>query len=165
MEKRNNWFKRKLIVPLLDLLKQGISPSKLSLALTLGFLLAVFPVFGSHTLLCFLIIWLFRLNPAAVFLINNLSYPLIFVTYLPFIRMGEWIFNAPTLPFSIPQILEMIKDSPWNAIMFLWDATMQAIIAWGVVAIIAFPLIFVSLRFIIAKTLGSVKQNTSTTES
>jgi len=152
MKKRNNWFKRKLLVPLFDLLKQGISPEKLSLALTLGLLLSVFPVFGSHTLLCLLIIWLFRLNPGAVFLINNLAYPLIFITYLPFIRMGEWLFNAPKFPFVISDILELITSNPWNAILTLWDATMNAICAWLICSLIAFPLLYFCLRFIIKQS-------------
>ena len=153
MEPRDNWLKRKLITPLFHLLRQGISPKQLSLALTLGFLLSFFPVFGSHTLLCLLVIWLLRLNPGAVLLINTLAYPIIFAVYLPLIRMGEWIFNSKPLPFSIPQILNLLKENTWQAIITLWDATLFAVVAWLLVVIPLFPVLFFSVKYLLVKTV------------
>lgn len=146
MKKRDNWFKRKLVDPLLFLVKQGVDARKLALAISLGFVLSFFPVFGVHSLLCFLVIWLFRLNPGAVFLVNNLSYPLIFVMYLPQIRIGEWLFNAKPFSFSVDQVIGLISDSPLNAIKILWDSTMYALVAWLVIGTILFPFLFLILN-------------------
>ncbi len=157
---RGSWFKRKLIDPLLLLLKQGVEPRKLALAISLGFVLAFFPVFGAHSLLCLLVIWLFRLNPGAVFLINNLAYPLIFFLYLPQIRMGEWLFSAAPFPFSIEQVGKLITDSPLNAIKTLWDATMHAIAAWCLIAVITTPPLYFMLKAVFSKFLKNTTSGT-----
>lgn len=151
MEKQSNWFKRKLIDPILNLLKQGVEPHKLALAISLAFTLGFFPVFGAHSLLCLLVIWLFRLNPAAVFLVNNLAYPLIFALYLPQIRLGEWMFNAPPFSFQVTEVIELVSSKPLQAIKDLWDATMHAIAAWCLIAIIATPLLYFVLRAIFTR--------------
>lgn len=148
---------------MVKLLLQGIEPGKLALALSLGFVLAFFPVFGAHSLLCLLVIWLFRLNPGAVFLINNVAYPLIFVLYLPQIRMGEWIFNAAPFPFSVDQVVDLVTSSPLNAIKTLWDATMHAIVAWCLIALISTPILFFILKTVFTTFIK--KQPTAITNS
>ncbi len=103
-------FRKKIIEPLLGFLRQGISPASLAWAITVGIVLAYVPIFGVSTVLCLLIIWLFRLNPAVVLLANQVAYPLQFILYLPLLRMGEWIFGAPNVPFSASEIFKMAKE-------------------------------------------------------
>ncbi|MEJ0029941.1 MAG: DUF2062 domain-containing protein [Bacteroidota bacterium] len=91
-------------------MRQGISPASLAWAITVGIVLAYVPIFGVSTVLCLLIIWLFRLNPAVVLLANQVAYPLQFILYLPLLRMGEWIFGAPNVPFSASEIFKMAKE-------------------------------------------------------
>lgn len=129
------FLKRKIVDPILAFLKQGVTPSKLAWAISLGIVLATMPVFGSGTLLCLLAIWLFRLNPGAVLLVNQLAYPLQFILYFPFIRAGEWLFNAEELPLSISQIFGMFKDDLGNAISVLWWSTLYGIVAWVIIMI------------------------------
>ncbi|MES2628329.1 MAG: DUF2062 domain-containing protein [Bacteroidota bacterium] len=160
MEKRSNWFRRKLVDPLFNLLKQGVEPSRLALAVSLGFTLAFFPVFGAHSLLCLGVIWAFRLNPGAVFLVNNLAYPLLFVLYLPQIRMGEWLFNAEPFPFSVEQVVSLVSNSPLEAIKTLWDATMRAIVAWSVIAVFTAPTVYFIMRAVFVRFIKKA-DNTS----
>lgn len=127
------FLKRKIVDPILAFLKQGVTPSKLAWAISLGIVLATMPVFGSGTLLCLLAIWLFRLNPAAVLLVNQLAYPLQFLLYFPFIRSGEWLFDAKPLPLSISQIFSMFANDLGNALSILWWSTLYAIVAWVIV--------------------------------
>lgn len=127
------FLKRKIVDPILAFLKQGVTPSKLAWAISLGIVLATMPVFGSGTLLCLLAIWLFRLNPGAVLLVNQLAYPLQFILYFPFIRAGEWLFNAERLPLSVSQIFGMFKDDLGNAISVLWWSTLYGIVAWIII--------------------------------
>lgn len=129
------FLKRKLINPILAFLKQGITPSKLAWAISLGIVLATMPVFGSGTLLCLLAIWVFRLNPGAVLLVNQLAYPLQFILYFPLIRAGEWLFHAKPLPLSISQIFSMFANDLGNAIKVLWWSTLYGIVAWVIVMI------------------------------
>ena len=127
------FLKRKIVDPILAFLKQGVTPSKLAWAISLGIVLATMPVFGSGTLLCLLAIWLFRLNPGAVLLVNQLAYPLQFLLYFPFIRAGEWLFDAKPLPLSISQIFSMFANDLGNAMSVLWWSTLYAIVAWVII--------------------------------
>ncbi len=157
MNKKDNWFRRRLIVPFIQLAKQGLTPSQLALSITSGFLLAFFPVFGSHSLLCLLIIWLLKLNPAAVFLINNLAYPLVFILYLPQIRLGEWLFSAPPFPFSVKEVIHLVSNTPLIAIKTLWNSTLMAIVAWIAIASLLGPLLFILTRIITKPLFAALK--------
>ncbi len=125
-----SWFKRKVTDPLLNFLSQGISPSSLAWAFTAGITIACIPVFGSATILCLLAIWLFRLNPAAVLLSNQLAYPLQFILYLPFLRVGEWLFDAPPVPLSISKIFELASTDLWGVISMLWVSNMFGLLIY-----------------------------------
>jgi uncharacterized protein (DUF2062 family) len=129
-----SFFKKRLINPLAGFLLQGISPSKLAWAVALGLVIAVFPVFGSTTLLCALAALLFRLNMPAIQLVNYFAYPLQFALFLPFIRFGEVLFGAPPMPFSVPQIFTMFREDVLHAIAVLWTSTWHAMVAWLLVA-------------------------------
>ena len=130
-----SFFRRKIVAPVIGFLRQGVSPSQLAMAISIGIVIATVPVFGASTLLCAVAIWMFRLNPAAVLFINQIAYPLQFICYIPLIRAGEWIFRAPHIPLSIPQLFALFKDDLWGAIGKLWWSTLYALAVWMVLAI------------------------------
>lgn len=126
-------LKRKIIVPLQAFLTQGITPKKLALTVALGFTIAIFPVIGSTTLICAVVALVFKLNMPAIQLINYSAYPLQFVFFLPFIRLGELIFNALPIPFSINEIIALFQTDFYAAVLSLWRATMYAVTAWTII--------------------------------
>ncbi len=128
---KQGFFYRRVVVPILNLLRQGITPEKIALSIAFGIALGVFPVIGATTLLCALAAVVLRLNLPAIQLVNYFVYPLQIALLLPFIRMGEFLFSvAQPIPFSMTQILEMIRTDVGHAIATLWTATMHAIVAW-----------------------------------
>jgi len=131
------WVERRLVRPMVELLTQGITPEKIALSLACGVVLGVFPALGWTTLLCFAVAVWFRLNVPAMQLVNYLVYPLQLALLVPFIKAGEWLFRAPKLAISLPQILAMVKADVWHAITALWTATMHAIVVWALVAPVA----------------------------
>lgn len=131
---KQEFFYRRIVVPILNLLRQGITPEKIALSIAFGLALGVFPVIGATTLLCALAAIVFRLNLPAIQLVNYFASPLQIALLLPFIRLGEFLFRvARPIPFSITQILEMIRADVGHAIATLWTSTMHAIAAWGLV--------------------------------
>ncbi|HEX4888358.1 MAG TPA: DUF2062 domain-containing protein [Luteibaculaceae bacterium] len=124
-----NWLNRRLVKPITSLLTQGVNPKELALACSFGFFISFFPVFGSHTLLCLALIAIFRVNPAITLLINNLSYPLLFVAYIPLLQAGNWLFGINE-SIDAGVIFETITTKPLKAIEDLWWITMRAIAAW-----------------------------------
>jgi len=143
---KQGFFYGRLILPILNLLRQGITPEKIALSIAFGVALGVFPVIGATTLLCALAAIAFRLNLPAIQLVNYFVYPLQIALLLPFIRFGEVLFRVRhPLPFSITQILEMITTSIPNAVSTLWTATMHAIVAWILVGPLAVLLFYGAL--------------------
>jgi len=124
------WLRRKMVNPILDLLRQGVTPEKIALSIALGFTLGVTPVLGSTSMLCFLAAVLLRLNLPAIQLVNFSVYPLQFVLLVPFIRVGEWIFAAPPVRITPGEILGLIRADVWHAITTLWTTTIHALVAW-----------------------------------
>lgn len=131
---KQGFFYRRVIEPIVNLLRQGITPEKIALSIAFGIALGVFPVIGATTILCALAAIAFRLNLPAIQLVNYFVYPVQIALLLPFIRMGELLFRVrDPIPFSILQILEMIRANVGNAISTLWTSTMHAIVAWVLV--------------------------------
>lgn len=151
------FFKEKLADPLTGFLKQGISPSGLSWAVSLGIIIATIPVFGSCTLLCLLAIWAFRLNPGAVLLVNQLAYPLQFLLYFPLIRAGAWLFNKEPLPFSIPDISRMFRENLLHAISVLGWSTLYGLAVWIILAVPVSGGLYILFKAVFAKVLRNAK--------
>ena len=108
--KFRDFWQRKFVKPIIDLLNQGISLQKIVLSIAIGATLGVIPVPGATTILCAIAAILFRLNHPAIQLVNYLVYPLQIILLIPFYRAGEFVFNAEPLSLSASQVVEMIKE-------------------------------------------------------
>jgi uncharacterized protein (DUF2062 family) len=128
------FFHRRLVRPLLELLRQGVTPEKVALSVALGITLGVFPLLGSTTALCALAAFAFQLNLPAIQIVNYLAYPLQLALLIPFFRLGERLFRAPHLPLSVPGIYAMMHADMGSAIRSLWTTTWHAIFVWCLVA-------------------------------
>lgn len=152
-------FYRKLIQPIIDLLRQGITPEKIALSLAIGVCLGVFPVLGSTTALCTLAAIIFRLNLPAIQLVNYFVYPLQLALLIPFIRFGEIIFRAPHVSLSMTIIFESIKRSAWQTTKTYWTSGWHAMIGWclvGPLAIWTLYLVLTPLLRRLASVSGSM---------
>jgi uncharacterized protein (DUF2062 family) len=141
----NGFFRNRLAVPILDLLRQGITPEKIALSIALGIALGVTPVIGSTSVLCFLAALLLRLNMPAIQLINYCVYPLQFVLLIPFLRMGQWLFAARPVALSLAQILHLVRTDAWAAVAGLWTATLHALVVWLALGSVAVPVLYLVL--------------------
>jgi len=63
-------------MPLLALMRQGVTPEKLALSLSLGTAIGLIPILGVSTAICALLAVLLRLNMPAIQLVNYLLTPL-----------------------------------------------------------------------------------------
>lgn len=146
------FFKKKLIDPILNLLKQGVTPEKIALSIAFGFSLGTFPVLGSTVLLCTLATFLFRLNIVAIQVINYLVYPLQLLFFIPFIRLGETVLNHEPFPISMEIIFRLLKEDILNAIKTLWVANLHGIFGWVLVG----PLATLAIYYILTPILRKV---------
>jgi uncharacterized protein (DUF2062 family) len=138
-------WRRKVVQPILEFLRQGLTPEKLSFTIALGITLGVTPVLGSTVLLCTLAAILFRLNLAAIQLVNWLMYPFQLALLIPFYRIGGWIFRTPPSDLYLAHILALIRTNVLHAISTLWTVTLHAIVAWLLLGCIATGLLYLLL--------------------
>ena len=135
-------FKLRVVEPILDLLRQGVTADKISLSIALGITLGVIPILGSTTLLCFVMAAVLRLNLPAIQLINYLVYPLQLVLLIPFMKMGQWLFREKPTTLTLAQILNLTRQNVWHAIAALWTVTMHALVVWLVLGSLAAPILY-----------------------
>ena len=100
---------------------------------------------GSTALLCTLAAIAFRLNLAAIQIVNWLVYPLQLILLIPFYRIGGWIFRTPPSELSAVHILALIRTNVLHAIATLWTITIHAVVAWLVLGSIATGLLYLLL--------------------
>ncbi|MBN1567676.1 MAG: DUF2062 domain-containing protein [Acidobacteria bacterium] len=128
---------------LLAFMTMGITPERLALCIALGITLGLVPALGTTTLLCTLTAFVFRLNLAAILLVNYFVYPLQLAMLVPFMRAGEKLFGAKPLELSVELIQSMLKTDLWGAVFGLWKATMHAVTAWILIAPILIALLYI----------------------
>lgn len=139
------FWRRKFVRPILDLLKQGITPEKIAITIALGLALGVTPVIGSTSLLCTLAALAFGLNLPAIQLVNYLAYPLQIALLIPFLHLGAWIFGAPPVQVSVKQIYDMLHHDWLHTIAVFWVATLHALVAWLILACAGAALLYAGL--------------------
>lgn len=153
----DGFFRRRIARPIMELLRQGVTPEKMALSLALGVTLGVFPVLGTTTALCALAALILRLNLPAIQIVNYFVYPVQIALLIPFFRLGEKLSGAPHLPLSAAQILEMIHANFWGATQFLWTTVWHAAAAWCLLA----PFLIAILYLILVPLLRRVVKRQS----
>jgi uncharacterized protein (DUF2062 family) len=124
------FFRRRVVEPILDLLRQGVTPEKIAMSLAFGLGVGIFPVLGVSTVLCTVIAIGFRLNLPAIQLVNYLASPLQLALIIPFVRVGESLLGVSPQPLSIAEGFRLMAIGVMHAITVLWDAIVHAALGW-----------------------------------
>jgi uncharacterized protein (DUF2062 family) len=132
-----NWLRRKILDPLLALLRQGMSPNRLALCVALGIVIGNIPILGVSTLICAAIALVFRLNLPAIQIVQAAMAPTQILLIIPFVRLGEWILRVPPQPVSVQEGLALMAQGVGHAVVTLWNAIVHAGLAWALVAPLA----------------------------
>ena len=101
-----NTIQKKIILPLVSLLKQGVEPSRLSLALASGSVIGDFPVLGIATVACTGVAALYRLNLPAIQLANYLVFPMQIILFFLFFMLGRALTGNSLDEISKTKLLE-----------------------------------------------------------
>jgi uncharacterized protein (DUF2062 family) len=132
-------------------LRQGVTPSKLALALALGLVVGVVPVLGVSTAVCALLAVALRLNQPAIQVANYVAYPLQLLLLIPAFRAGAWLFGRPPITFSVAQLrAELDADTLGTIGRYLAD-NLRALAVWGALAPLACGLLYLLLRAVMSR--------------
>jgi uncharacterized protein (DUF2062 family) len=139
---KRTFLGNKILRPLLGILKTGISPGQLAVAFSLGIVVGIIPLLGSTTLICMLLAFILRLNLPALQLANYIVFPLQLLLFIPFFKMGGYLFDPLQIPASVTQIREMIREDFLGTIRQFWFANLQALLVWLILAIPSYLLLY-----------------------
>ena len=117
-------------------LRQGTSAPELSKAIVLGVLLGIIPFVGFITAVCAAIAAWLRLNIALSLAVLYAVMPLQLILFVPFIRLGEWVFRIERLPLAPERILEQLEADPWHFTLNIWESIAGALGAWLLVSLL-----------------------------
>jgi hypothetical protein len=145
---------RKIVLPMLALLRMGTTPEKLAWSLAIGVAAGINPLLGSTTIVCFALVFLFRLNIVAGQLANHLMYPLEIALIFPFIRAGEHLFHTGPLPIAIKDVLPMARIAPVATMKLLWLWEWHALVAWAIVSVVLTPALALALTPVLRHTMA-----------
>lgn len=144
--------------PILDQLKQGLTPSKAALAVALGAYLSLIPLLGTSAILCAIVIAALGLNQPLAQLANWLFFPLQVMLLLPFYELGARAFGGPYLTLSLSQLLAAIRVDPLGVVNEYWWIGMHGAAVWALLGLLVVPPTWLLLRFAFTKTVERLYQ-------
>ena len=139
------FFRCKVLRPLLRLLRGGVTPRRIAWSLALGMAVGINPSVGITTLLVVLLAWIFGLNQVASQIGTHMVAPLHVLLLIPFIQAGVYLFHTRRLPMTRKQ-LEHLSHHPFRLFHAIWQWEWHALVVWAIVAGIATPLLAMYLR-------------------
>ncbi|WP_201980191.1 DUF2062 domain-containing protein [Hymenobacter rubidus] len=142
-----SWFRRRVLDPLVGLLRQGLAPEQLALTVALGVVVGVLPLLGGTTLLAVFVALRLRLNVAALQLICHLLTPLQLLLLLPLLRLGARLLGGATAQDMTVDSLRHLLATNWRgALRLLWRAELGALLLWLVGGAVAVGVLYVVLK-------------------
>lgn len=140
--KKGSLYWTKTIDKIRQPFQQGLQAKDIVKASIVSFLLSIIPVFGVTTILITISSIKFKLNLPLMIVVSYLAYPLQFLLFLPFIKIGETIFNMQHSMLSFQEIKIAFSTSIWQA---LKDLSIEILCGFSAWLLIAVPLSFLFL--------------------
>ena len=141
-----SFFQRRVITPVVDVLRMGCSPRKLAWSLAFGIVIGINPLLGSTTVVSLVLAFVLRLNLVASQIANHIVYPLQLALFLVFIKIGDRVFHTGRLPLSHHALFYGARHHPIATTRLLWTWEWHALIAWALFSAVAAPLMVALLR-------------------
>ncbi|MBC7428365.1 MAG: DUF2062 domain-containing protein [Bacteriovorax sp.] len=103
---------KKIASLVLDELKKGATPEKLSQGLVTGILIGIFPLIGFTTLMSIFAGFLFKLNQIVVQTANCIMYPVQIIMIPIYIKVVSMIFDVGHVPLRPDILITQFKTDP-----------------------------------------------------
>jgi uncharacterized protein (DUF2062 family) len=153
----SDFLKQRVVQPVANLLRQGMTPRSLSATVAVGSVIGVIPALGVTTLLSTAVAARFRLNIAATVLVSYLVQPLQLLLAIPFIRLGIDLFGLGELRLTLAEMQAMFKADWLEAINSLWMANLAGIAAWAILSVPAGAVLYFILVPVLHRVLPGAK--------
>ncbi|WP_426061962.1 DUF2062 domain-containing protein [Hymenobacter sp. B1770] len=153
-----SWLRRRVLAPLLGLLRQGLSPSQLALTVALGVAIGAIPLMGAITTVATLVALRLRLNVAALQLTSHLMTPLQLVLIIPLLRQGARLMgNTQENELTLANVRHLFATDWRAALQLLWRAEVGAMAIWLLGAIPVVAVVYVVLKPLLKRFIKEQK--------
>ena len=159
-----SWLRRRVLAPLLDLLKAGLSPAQLALTVGLGMAIGLIPAFGITTVLSAAVALRLRLNVAAMQLATHLMTFFQLALFIPFLRAGAGLMGQgdKVAHLTVASLRQLIHHEGWQAVgKLLWRAELGALLLWAVAMVPLVAGLYFVLRVVFRRVLAKQGEETS----
>ena len=142
-----SWLRRRIVLPVLGLLRKGLSPEQLALTVAVGAGVGLVPFLGAITTLATLAALRLRLNVAAMQLVSHLMTPLQLLLIIPLLRQGARLLgNAEEKELTLAQIRQLFAHDWRAALHLLWRAELGALALWALGAVPLMAVLYFVLK-------------------
>jgi hypothetical protein len=128
-------LEEKVLKPIRGLLSQGVTPKKMSQAVAVGFVLGMTPMLGVSTPLAVVVAAVFKLNQVAIQVANWAAYPAQIIMFIPFIRVGEWVFGLEPAAINPSDIATMFSDDFQASVQHYGQSLLAGWFSWLIAAV------------------------------
>ncbi|HSY36455.1 MAG TPA: DUF2062 domain-containing protein [Acidobacteriaceae bacterium] len=144
-------WQRWIVNPVMGLLRMGADPNRLAWSLALGVVVGVNPLLGSTTVVVLALAAVFRLNIVASQVGNHAVYPLEWLLFPVFIKVGDAVFGTEKLPLEGHALWYAAKHHPWHTTRLLWRWEWHALVVWAIFAAAATPAVAMAIEPVLRK--------------
>ncbi|OVA01318.1 protein of unknown function DUF2062 [Macleaya cordata] len=138
------WLNKKIVDPLLQIIRRGAEPKQLAFSVALGITLGVFPIFGVTVFLCGMAIALLgsRCHAPSVMLANFISAPIELSLVVPFLRLGEVISGGSHFPLTSDALKKVLTGQASREVLL---SILHALLGWLVASPFILAILYVIL--------------------
>lgn len=140
------WWRRRLLQPVLNLLRQGLTPQQLALTVALGTAAGMVPMLGITTLLATTAAVRLRLNVAATLLVAHLWSPVQLLLIIPFMSQGARLWGSHSPPLTLEKLQYLFRHDWVAALGLLWHAILGGLALWAGAFLVLGPILYFTLR-------------------
>jgi uncharacterized protein (DUF2062 family) len=140
--RHRKFWQRWFIDPVTRQLTQGVTPQKISLSLSVGSALALFPILGTTTTLCVIAGIVLRLNQPIIQGVNALCTFIYFPLMLAFVRIGDAVAGGPASSLNIPVMISLATHHPKEFLKEFGTTALHAMLGWAIVMPLWLPVIY-----------------------
>ncbi|KAK4708828.1 hypothetical protein R3W88_029753 [Solanum pinnatisectum] len=127
-----SWIHKKIVDPLLQILRRGAEPKQLAFSGALGATLGLFPICGVAVFLCGVAIAVLGslCHAPTVLLVNFIVTPIELSLVIPFLRLGEYVSGGPHFALTSDALKKVFTGkASWEVLLSIYHALLGWLVA------------------------------------
>ncbi|MBX7226040.1 MAG: DUF2062 domain-containing protein [Chitinophagales bacterium] len=129
----------------------GLTPKSIARSASIAAIYSIIPIFGISKIMTTLTGIKFKYNLPLMYTVGYIFYPLQFILFIPFLRLGEWILQVEDSSLVMSEFKVMVQEDLFHALWTFSAAFKYAMVGWGVLFFPALILLNGILLFILNK--------------